>query len=52
MERNKFAIKSKDWKKFEKNNQTITPNVLFAENDKGKINQSYNLNIIQSSEIK
>ena len=43
---------SKDWKKFEKNNETIIPNVLFVENDKGKINQSYNLNVIQSSEIK
>ena len=37
----KLPAESKDWKRFERNNKTITPNVLFPPNNKEKKRQAY-----------
>ena len=36
-----FPAKSKDWKKFEKNNKSIALNILFVPNDTKDIRLAY-----------
>ena len=37
----KLPTESKDWKRFERNNKTIVPNVLLPPNNKEKRRQAY-----------
>ena len=41
MERHRFSIHSKDWKKFELNNESIALNILYVPHKTGKIHLAY-----------